>query len=255
MSDESLFEGLRGRASYDFIIHAAQAHYERYSANEIDELEARAVRNLESLRDGATQLMIFTSGVWSCGTGSNGHPITETTPLRPFKVSESRVELWHELENRRDFPWAQLCLPSMVYGSVGPLITIANAFRRGATIDVLDEDVKWSVIERLDLGRAYLALLHHGKAGDRYLVAEDAPVSVITFYETVRTIVGRGAIALKALAEFSDSMDNEMLERKRTSQPVNSSCFKRATGWRAEEKFGTSVKRLLASNEGWSGRL
>ena len=255
MSDESLFERLRGRGSHDFIVHAAQAHYERYSANEIDELEARAVRNLESLRDGVTQLMIFTGGVWSCGTGANGHPITENTPPRPFKMSEARVELWRELENRRDFPWAQLCLPSMVYGSVGPLISIANAFRSGATIDVLDEEVKWSVIERLDLGRAYLALLHHGKAGDRYLVAEDAPVSVRTFYETVRAIVGRGAIALKPLAEFSASMAADALERKRTSQPVDSSRFKRATGWRAEEKFATSIKALLASNEGWSGRL
>ncbi|HEY4245478.1 MAG TPA: NAD-dependent epimerase/dehydratase family protein [Lacunisphaera sp.] len=246
MSDGSLFERLRGRDSYDFIIHAAQAHYDRHSANEIDELETRAVRNLESLGDGVTQLMIFTGGVWSWGTGSNGQPITETTLQRPFKVSKARVELWRELESRRAFPWAQLCLPSMVYGSVGPLISIANAFRSGATIDVLDEDVKWSVLERLDLGRAYLALLRHGKAGDRYLVAEDAPVSVVMFYEMVRAIVGCGAVALKPLAEFSSSMDADELERKRTSQPVDSSHFKSATGWRAEETFAISVKGFLA---------
>ncbi|MEO6994963.1 MAG: NAD-dependent epimerase/dehydratase family protein [Lacunisphaera sp.] len=255
MSDEVLFERLRGRGSYDFIIHAAQAHYERYSANEIHELEARAVRNLESLRDGVTQLMIFTGGVWSCGTGSHGQPITETTPPRPFKGSEARVELWRELENRRDFPWAQLCLPSMVYGSVGPLISIANTFRSGATIDVLDEEVKWSVIERLDLGQAYLALLRYGKAGDRYLVAEDDPVSVVTFYETIGAMVGSGTVVLKPLVELSASMTADVLERKRTSQPVDSSRFKRATGWRAEEKFATSVKTLLAWNGGLSGRL
>ena len=44
MSDRSLFDRLRERDSYDFIIHAAQAHYDRHSAGEIDKLEACAVR-------------------------------------------------------------------------------------------------------------------------------------------------------------------------------------------------------------------
>lgn len=245
MSDDLLFDRLRGRHSYEFMIHAAQADYGRHSTDEIDGLEVRAVRNLEKLGNDGTRLMVFTSGVWSCGTGSNGQAITETTPQHPFKESSARVKLWHELENQRNFPWAQLCLPSMVYGSVGPLVSIANAFKNGETIELLDEEVKWSVIERTDLGRAYLALLHHGKARDRYLVAEDDPVSVRTFYETVREIVGRGAVVLKPLAEFSTSIASAALERERTSQPVDSSYFKRATGWRAKERFATSVKRLL----------
>lgn len=204
------------------------------------------MQNLEKLCDDSTQLMIFTGGVWSYGTGAGGNPISEATSLRPFKAAEKRAALLRELAHRREHPWVQFFPPSMVYGSTGSLPDIARTFRAGGTVEVLDDDtVLWSVIERLDLGRAYLALLHHGKPRDRFVVAEDKPVRMVDFYTTIAAHIGRGTVVRKPLAAKAAAMSEDMLEVIQTSQPVDASRFKQGTGWRAQESFATSVQRFL----------
>jgi nucleoside-diphosphate-sugar epimerase len=246
MTDAALFERLREEEAFAFIIHTAQASHVDHAPGRIAALERQAVRNLERLRGPATQLMVFTSGVWIYGNGAGGLPITEDTPLQPFAASRARVELLRELATHRDHPWTQLCPPSIVYGSVGPLAVLANELRRGGQIEVLDDDrVRWSVIERLDLGRAYGALLRRGRPGDDFVVAEDAPVGVTSFYETIAAAVGRGRVVRRALADIAATKDADWIERAMTSQPVDASRFKQRTGWRARESFATSVARLL----------
>ena len=244
MADGALFEQLARERSYDFIVHAAQASYRDHASEEIDRLERQAVRNLEKLRGPATRLMVFTGGVWSYGKGAAGKPITEATPFQPFPAARQRAQLQLELASS-DHPWAQLCPPSIVYGTVGPLVDIARALRDGGTIEVLDADVCWSVIERLDLGRAYVALLQHGKARDNFVVAEDEPVRVVDFYAMIAARVGRGMVIRRSFAELAASLDRERLERASTSQPVDASCFKHRTGWRARESYAPSVGRFL----------
>ena len=247
MADGALFEQLARERSYDFIIHAAQASYRDRTRGEIDDLERRAVRNLEKLRRPATRLMVFTGGVWSYGNGAGGQPITEATPSQPFPAARQRVQLQLELASG-GYPWVQLCPPSIVYGTVGPLVEIAQTLRDGGTIEVLDADVRWSVIERLDLGRAYGALLQHGQVRDNFVIAEDDPVRIVDFYTTIAAQIGRGAVIRRSFAELAASRDTESLERASTSQPVDASLFKDRTGWRARESFVKSVGRFLQTD-------
>jgi nucleoside-diphosphate-sugar epimerase len=93
-----------------------------------------------------------------------------------------------------------------------------------------------------------VALLHHGRAGDNFVVAEDTPVSVPAFYEAYACAIGRGRVLRRPWAEFSAGRDTDWLEVARTSQPVDAARFKARTGWRARETFATTVPRLLAGN-------
>jgi len=247
MTDDARFDDLRGKHDYEFIVHAAQASYRDHTPAEIDALERQAVRNLEKLCTPATRLMIFTSGVWMYGNGAGGAPITEATPWRPFALSRERNELLRELGTRREFPWAQLCPPSFVYGNFASTRQIVETLRQGGSIPVLDdESVWWSVIERLDLGRAFVALLRHGRPGDNFVVAEDEPVRVIAFYEAIAAAVGRGCIVREPLEHAMRTRDPGWLEVARTSQPVDATRFKQRTGWQAREKFATSAPRIFS---------
>ncbi|HYP18365.1 MAG TPA: NAD-dependent epimerase/dehydratase family protein, partial [Opitutus sp.] len=179
MTDADLFATLAAHSRYEFIVHTAQAHYRDHSAEEIDRCERLAVSNLEKLRGPHTRLMVLTSGVWSHGAGAEGGPITEETPLRPFAAAALRARWLHELA-ASEAPWVTFYLPSMVYGTTGPVAELVRALRDGRTVQVLDDaSVRWSVIERGDLGRAYVALLRHGRAGEAFVIAEPEPVSVV----------------------------------------------------------------------------
>lgn len=249
MGDEALFERLRGGRDYHFIVHAAQASYRDHPPSAIDALERQAVRHLEKLRSTATRLMVFTSGVWMYGDGAAGGTITEDTPRRPFELSRERNELVRELTTRPEFPWAQLCPPSIVYGRFTSPGSTVQTLRAGGTVEVLGDDrVRWSVIERLDLGRAYVALLRHGRPGDNFVVAEDEPVGVIAFHEAIAAAIGRGRVMRKTIEENVGRKDANWREVARSSQPVDATRFKQRTGWRARERFATSVERFYTTS-------
>jgi nucleoside-diphosphate-sugar epimerase len=88
-------------------------------------------------------------------------------------------------------------------------------------------------------------LLDHGRPGDSYVVAEDEPVSVIAFHETLAALVGRGRVERRSREHFAVTRDADWFEVATTSQPVDASAFKQRTGWAARERFVTSVGRFL----------
>jgi nucleoside-diphosphate-sugar epimerase len=244
MADESFHRSLRAGAEFEFIIHAAQAPYTRHPQDKIDRLERIAARRLEQLASSATRLMLFTGGVWSYGNGARGQPIRETTPLMPFAAARARVELVRELLLQTRFPWVVVDPPSMVYGEVGPVAELVRALRNGMSIEVLDDDsVLWSVVERVDLGRACVALLEHAQAGESFLVAETDAVSVPQFYQTIADAVGCGRIVRKSISAFA-SADASERERRCTSQPVDSSRLRSRTGWRPRSFFAETIRNF-----------
>lgn len=246
MTDRACFEQLRATHAFDFIVHAAQASYHNHSREEIDRWERMAVDNLERLACPATRLLIFTGGIWSYGTGADGGRINEQTPQRPFAAARERADLVREIRTRRSNPWLILDPPSLVYGRSGPLQTIAGALRTGAAIDVLDDSrVLWSVVEQNDLGRAYVAMLRHGRAGDSFVVAEDEPVVVRDLYETIARQVGAGRIVRCPPSAFAHADEDDQV-RRQTSQPVDAALVRARTGWRPRERFVTSFPRFLA---------
>lgn len=246
MTDRRCFERLRTTHHFEFIIHTAQASYRTNPQEEIDRAERRAVENLERLATAVTRLMVFTGGVWSYGTGAGGGHINAQTPMHPFPSARERARLVRELLARRSYPWLILDPPSLVYGASGPLQALAQALRAGAEVDVLDDRrVLWSVIEQLDLGRAYGALLQHGQAGDSFVVAEDDPVGVVEYYEAVARQIGCGKILLHP-ATHLDRANHDDWVRRRTSQPVDSTHLRARTGWLPRERFATSFVRFLS---------
>jgi nucleoside-diphosphate-sugar epimerase len=245
MEDRGLFEELRDRRPYHHVLHIAQADSRRHSNEEIDRLDRAAVANLERLRSAATRLMVYTSGVWIFGAVGAGQRISESTPLNPFEAARGRASLVAELRQRTGDGWAPLCPPSVVYGAEGALRDAADRLRSG-DIEVIDDpSVQWSVIEAGDLARAYLALLRRGRPGDFFVVAEDAPVGAIEFYESLASRLGSGRVTRKPRAHWEQSLPADAVERMYASQPVDSSRFKERTGWSAVESFASSVGRFL----------
>lgn len=245
MADDKLFRLLHAKKHYHYIVHTAQAHYGQYTAEEIHRLDLKAVANLESIRTEVTKLMVYTSGVWIFGHQEGSILINESTPLRPFDAAKFRAHLVTKLLQQTDHPWAQLCPPSFVYGSVGPLIAIARGMKTAPVEVIDDESIQWSVIERNDLARAYLSLLQFGGSGEFYVVAEDDPVRVVDFYESVARYVPGSRTVRKSYEHFANLMPAHSLETKFASQPVDSTLLKQKTGWRARESFMASVSRFL----------
>jgi nucleoside-diphosphate-sugar epimerase len=231
---------------FDFVIHAAQVSYRDHSQAEIDRVERQAVTHLEQIASAETRLMIFTAGVWSYGTGAAGGLIHERTPQQPFSAARDRVHLEQHLLGQRAWPWLVVHPPSLVYGSGGPLQRIAEQLRAGAVIEVLeDERVLWSLVEQEDLGRAYVALLRHGRPGETYVVAEEAAVPVPVFYERVAAAVGAGAIRRLPWPAFAAASAEERLHRG-TSQPVDATLIRQRTGWQPRECFAEALPRLVS---------
>ncbi len=245
MTDPEVFRRLSATHDFTSIVHTAQAHYRNHSTEEIHRQERIAVDNLEILRSASTRLMVFTAGVWIYGHCANETFIDESTPYDPRPAAAGRVMLMADLAARPDSRWAQLCLPSFVYGSVGPLIEIAQRYRDG-DIELCDyESQYWSVIERLDLGRAYLALLRHGNPGDYYVVAEDQPVSILTVHEEIAKQVAHGRTICQTRVSPPESSKVEALLLQKAKHRISSERFKQHTGWQARESFLTLFTRFL----------
>ncbi len=236
MTNPEVFRRLSSGRGYTYIIHAAQAHYRNHSTEEIHRQEKIAVENLETLSGPDTRLMVFTCGVWIYGNCAPGKFIDESTPLAPRQEAVNRSVLMRTLAARQDSRWAQFCLPNFVYGATGPLIDLTRRLSDGDVEMPDDESLQWSVIERLDLGRAYLALLRHGKPGNYFLVAEDAPVGVVALHEAIAGQVQHGRVIRKPRAQ---------LKGISTNQPVNSTRFKQLTGWKAGESCLTSFSKFI----------
>lgn len=246
MEDSRVFEALAGRARYDFIIHAAQAHYSEFSTEEIDRLDRRAVENLERLRSDETRLMVYTSGVWVYGAMPPGSLISERSPLNPFDAAAGRAELLRLQIRRASTPWLELCPPSIVYGRNGPLRRIVEWLRASDLETIDDRTVSWSVIEAHDLGRAFVAALDRGRAGEFGLPAEAQAVGVVDFYEAIAAALGCGKIVPRSRAHWAALRSEHEVARMYASQPVDSSAFRNATGWSPGSEFRVTVRELVA---------
>jgi nucleoside-diphosphate-sugar epimerase len=250
MTDADRFQEITGRKDYSYIVHSAQAHYAEHPASAIHAMDVQAVANLERLQSAATKLMVYTSGVWIFGHQKDDKRISETAPHHPFPSAKDRSDLVRKMLGQRSSPWAHLCPPSIVYGDVGPMAEIARSMRPGPLEIIDDESVKWSVIERIDLAKAYLALLRVALPGEFYVVSEDNPIPVVAFYESVARCVPGSRVVRRSRSHFEKVFGEGNLETKYANQPVDPSLFKNRTGWRARESFATSVCRFLSKDTG-----
>jgi len=236
---------------YDYIIHAAQEHYSTHTDEQIDRADSAAIAVLQAIASKRTKMMVYTSGVWIFGDSKTA-PITENTSRRPFLAACRREKLMRDLERQDRYPWLHICPPSIVYGTRGPLARIVDELKQGPINIIDDEEVLWSVIERIDLAKAYLAVLKYGTRGDFYVVAEDSPVSQVAFYEKIARLIPGCEINRRPLEYFRLSKKAWQLETLYGSQVVDSTNLKDRTGWRAETVFEswiqTNIRAMVGTN-------
>lgn len=176
-------EGLRGRghapfrgdltdpggwreeaARHDALVHCAF----EYGAPSDADAEAVAAL-LGAARDGAPEVVVYTSGCWVLGeTGEE--PADETAPVdRPAEVVAWRPA--HErrvLEETGDGVAGAVVRPGMVYGGHSSLtgkLCFGPAAEEGAARCVGDGENRWSMVYRGDLARLYVLLVESRARG------------------------------------------------------------------------------------------
>jgi len=144
------------------------------------------------------------------------------------------------------FPWVQLCLPSMVYGSQGPLLGIRDAVLKGMALVIDDPTIECSVIERTDLARAYLALLEVTSAERLFMVAEAAAVSRLNLYGFVAKALHVPFSPRRREAVARD-LSREDFEVASANQPVDSTLIRKLTNWANHASYEKDIGRFLGA--------
>jgi len=244
MTDCDLRARIKPAREYKFIVHAAQEHYSTHSDAEIADADRLAVESLQRLCSERTQLMIYTSGVWIFGDCGQKE-ITDATPFKPFEAAAARSDLIGRLRAQTVYPWAHLCPPSFVYGTRGPLLSVVRTMQTGPIDIIDDEHVLWSVVERDDLARAYLAMLLHAKSGDFHVVAEEDPVSRVFFYERIGALIKGSQIRRRSRAFFEERWAARELETLFGSQPVDARGIRNSCLWRPQAVFSKWIEQHI----------
>jgi nucleoside-diphosphate-sugar epimerase len=230
------------RLEFDYIIDCAQPRYDE--SGTWDHFGVTYVKKLEALCSARTKKLVHTGGVWVYGNQPKGTTISEKTPLNPFIYARPSIPILEYLNRSTRYPWLQLCLPSIVYGSRGPLVGIKDALAQGAAIVIDDPSIEWSVIERTDLARAYLAVLQSPTLEHLFLVAEPGAVTRLSFFNRVAEILGIPFSPMPRAA-VSKRLSEEDFEVTSASQPVDSGLIRKCTDWSNRCTFATDIERLL----------
>ena len=236
------FIGPLSHLEFDYIIDCAQPRYEEAGTWEYFGVEH--LQKLEALCTERTRRLVHTGGVWVFGNQPAGSSIDEGTPLNPLGYARPGVPTLAHVVRPSRFPWVQLCLPSIVYGTRGPLVGIKDAVVRGASMVIDDPSIECSVIERTDLAGAYLAVLEASFAERFFVVAEPAAVPRLSLYGIVAEILGV-PFSAKPRDAVSIGLSKEEFEVASASQPVDSRLIRMRTSWSNRFTFRTDVRSLL----------
>ncbi len=232
--------------TYHGIVHAAQPRDWAHASSETFDL--RVIRELESVADRTTRL-IYTGGVWVYGHQRSFERITESSPLSPLTYAIGRRESLEYLRRRSPHRWVEVALPSLVYGSVGPLRGMGESLRAGTARVVADPSILWSVIERLDVAEAYELLLLRDYRETVFVLAEPIPIPALRVYQQVAQCLGI-AIEGQSAADLAECVEPRDLEVLTANQPVNASLFFERMEWKPKFSFETRIGELVNSQPG-----
>ena len=236
------FVGPLSSLDFDFIIDCAQPRYEESGTWE--HFGVAYIKKLEALCGSRSRRMIHTGGVWVYGNQPEGALINERSTLRPLAYSRPSLTILDHLNRSNRFPWVQLCLPSIVYGSQGPLLGIRDAVLKGSAVVIDDPSIECSVIERTDLARAYLALLEGTFAERLFMVAEPAPVSRLNLYGLVARAL-HVPFSPRTREAVASELSKEEFEVASANQPVGSRLIRERTGWASKSTYAADVGKFL----------
>lgn len=218
---------------FDYIVDCAQP---RYVEGDFEDFGVKHLMNLEALCTQRTQRLIYSSGVWIYGHQQANCRIHERTTHTPFKYALPRMPIIDYLRNSSKYPWVQMILPSFIYGSVGPLQDTISRIRKDSAVVIDDDSIAWSVIERSDLGKAYLAVLENASPSSEYVLAEHEAIPIGKFHECIANALGK-SIKRESALKLRELLSEEDFEIATSSQPVDSSLVRRELGWNNKRRF------------------
>ncbi|HUK64426.1 MAG TPA: NAD-dependent epimerase/dehydratase family protein, partial [Dongiaceae bacterium] len=160
----------------DAVVHAAFDAETGASEQDHNALEAFRVAAL----DGRVRRVLYTSGIWVHGAGG-AKPVDETSPLKPLELVQWRVAHEEIAIDLSTHDVATVILrPGMVYGERRGILGgwFAEAYAKKSLTYPGDGSQHWAMVHRDDVADAYLLALEHGKAGERYLLADDSRFTV-----------------------------------------------------------------------------
>ena len=211
----------------DVVVHAAFDAETGPSDQDHNALEA--FRN--AALDGRVRRLLYTSGIWVHGAGERCFA-DESTPLKPLEISAWRVAHEDAAADLASHDVTTVILrPGMVYGEgrgvFGDWFAQAHAKRRITYPG--DGSQHWAMVHRDDVADAYLLALEHGKAGDRFLLADESHFTVKELAEAAAAAAGVSTAPwpaealVKALGVYGKALLNDL--------QVTSARARRELGW------------------------
>lgn len=226
--------------------HIVDCAQPRYSNGDIQDFGVDHIKNIESLCTAVTESLVYTSGVWVYGNQDPGRRISEKSPLRPINYAKPRIPVLEYLTDTTNKPWIQLCPPSIVYGKIGPLQDIARQILNSEAEIIDDESIEWSVIERIDLARAYLSIFEKLPQENLFCIAEKESVPVVQFYDKIAKLLGK-SVPKASHREMEQKCSSNDFEVIVSNQPVDSSLIRRSIDWKCEHRFLDDYESFLTN--------
>ena len=172
----------------DAVVHAAFDAETGASDQDHNALEAFRVAAL----DGRVRRVLYTSGIWVHGASAD-KVVDEKSPLKPLEIAQWRVA--HEeiaIDLSAHDVVTVILRPGTVYGECRGIIGgwFAEAHEHKRLNYPGDGSQHWAMVHRDDVADAYLLALEHGKAGERYLLADDSRFTVKQLAEAAAAAAG-----------------------------------------------------------------
>lgn len=183
----------------DAIVHAAATFTDDMGAVDRQLLEAL----VEIFEDRSSQLrFVYTGGCWLYGE-SGDHVATESTPFNPIPAFSWMVENANYLRTCNAFSLAVIH-PAMVYGPTGGVFTrFIEQARRGIPLELWGgPDVRWPLVHRNDLARAYALLVEQPVLQGHFNAASENGVPVGEIALAIARAFGRtGELVIRSAAD------------------------------------------------------
>ncbi len=177
---------------------------------------------------GASRLVVG-SGYWVYASTTT--ILHDDSPLEPR--GESRVNLdTEEAAFEAAPPGVEVLVvrPGMVYGDGSWFHGMVDAIRGEGYPLPYPGTNRWSLIERSDAARAFVAVLERGRPRDAYLAVDDAPIEVGELVGLVARHLGRPLPAALSPERLRDAVGPDVAYHLAANRPASNARL-RALGW------------------------
>jgi len=171
----------------DIAVHAAA---DPADAPARDQAALEAIR--AAAEDGRVRTLLYTSGIWDHGAIQD-RIVDDSMPADPLPLVRWRAAHHDVALDLAEFEVRVMIFePGTLYGEHRGMI--GHMFKEGRESKVVtvagDGTQTWTLVHRDDVAEAYALALEHAKHGDRFLLADDTPLTLGQIAEAVARVTG-----------------------------------------------------------------